>query len=265
MTSLKFIATATALAAAALAPQAQAQNYQGNQEMGRVISSVPVMQQVAVPRQVCNMEQVVVPGQRSGAGALLGGVAGGAVGNAIGGGSGRAAATVLGVVGGAILGNNIEGGGQPETRNVQRCYTQTSYENQAIGYNVTYEYGGKQYTVQMQQDPGQWVRLQVTPAQQPYSQPYGQPYYPPQSQVMPMRGYEPTTVFNHETTYIVPAPIYPRGVNRSYPVTQVYLDSTPQPPHYRHNDRFVEKYPDRRGIGHVHPVLPTHGDHDRWR
>lgn len=264
MTTLNLIATAATLAIATIAPQAQAQNYPGNQEMGRVISSIPVMQQVAVPRQVCNMEQVVVSGQKSGAGALLGGVAGGAVGNAIGGGNGRAAATVLGVMGGAILGNSIEGGGQPETRNVQRCYTQTSYENQTVGYNVTYEYGGKQYTVQMPQDPGQWVRVQVTPVA-PAPQPYGQPYYQPQSQLAPMRGYEPTTVFNQETTYIVPAPLYPRGVSRSYPVTQIYLDSTPQPPHHRYIDRRVERYPDRRGNGYVHPVLPTHGDHDRWR
>ena len=260
MKTLKLIATAITLATTALAPQAKAQNYPGNQEMGRVISSIPVMQQVAVPRQVCSLEQVVVTGQKSGAGALLGGVAGGAVGNAIGGGSGRAAATVLGVMGGAILGNNIEGGGQPETRNVQRCHTQTSYENQAVGYSVTYEYGGKQYTVQMPQDPGQWVRLQVTPMV-PSPQPYGQPAYPPQSQLTPMRGYVPTTVFNQET-YIVPAPFYPRGVSRSYPVTQIYLDTTPQPPHHWHNDRHAERYPDRRNLGYVHPVMRQRGERD---
>ncbi len=29
------------------------------------------------------------------------------------------------------------------------------------GYNVVYEYAGKQYTAQMASDPGAWVRLQV--------------------------------------------------------------------------------------------------------
>ena len=65
MKTLKLIATAITLATTALAPQAKAQNYPGNQEMGRVISSIPVMQQVAVPRQVCSLEQVVVPRLRS--------------------------------------------------------------------------------------------------------------------------------------------------------------------------------------------------------
>jgi uncharacterized protein YcfJ len=83
------------------------------QEVGRVISSTPVVQQVTVPRQTCGNE--VVPGQKSGAGALMGAIAGGAAGNAIGDGSGRAAATILGLFGGAILGDRIEGGGAPQT------------------------------------------------------------------------------------------------------------------------------------------------------
>ncbi len=71
------------------------------QEVGRVVSSSPIVQQVAVPRQVCN--------------------------------------------------------------NDQGCTTQTFYENRPIAYTVVYEYGGKQYTVQMPNDPGPSVQLQVTP------------------------------------------------------------------------------------------------------
>lgn len=159
--SLTAAAALTAITGIGTAAWAQSPN--GGPEMGRVLSSVPVIQQVAVPRQICTTEQVMVPGQKSGAGALIGGVAGGAMGNAIGGGSGRAAATVLGVVGGAILGDHIEGGGQPQAQNVQRCQTQTIYENRTVGYNVVYEFGGKQYSVQMPQDPGPTIRLQVTP------------------------------------------------------------------------------------------------------
>ena len=48
------------------------------QEVGKVISSTPIIQQVAVPRQVCNNEQVVTGGQKSGAGAAMGAIAGGA-------------------------------------------------------------------------------------------------------------------------------------------------------------------------------------------
>ena len=106
------------------------------QETGRVISSTPIVQQVSVPRQVCNTQQVAVEPQRTGAGALMGGIAGGAVGNAIGGGAGRAAATMLGIFGGAILGDRIESPGPTQIQNVQSCNTQTFYENRTVGYNV---------------------------------------------------------------------------------------------------------------------------------
>ena len=148
------------------------------QEQGRVISTTPVIQQVAVPRQVCANEQVMTTSQsnKSGGGALLGGVAGGAVGNAVGKGSGRAAATVIGIFGGAILGNHLEGG-KPETstQNVQRCNTQTFYENRTTAYNVVYEFNGKQYQVQMPQDPGPFVQLSVTPVSAPAPAPVIQP------------------------------------------------------------------------------------------
>lgn len=133
------------------------------QETARVVSSTPVMQQIAVPRQVCQEEVVTTPGQKSGAGALMGGIAGGAMGNAIGGGNGRAAATVLGLFGGAILGDKIEGSPPPESRLVQHCGTQTFYETRTVGYHVVYEYAGKQYSVQMPYDPGNAIQLQITP------------------------------------------------------------------------------------------------------
>lgn len=96
------------------------------QETGRVISSSPIIEQVAVPRQVCNNEQ--------------------------------------------------------------GCTTQTFSENRPVAYTVVYEFGGKQYTVQMPSDPGPTVQLQVTPigansriappATVTYAQPvYGAPAY----------------------------------------------------------------------------------------
>jgi uncharacterized protein YcfJ len=56
------------------------------QEFGRVLSATPLLQQVSVPRQVCTIEKVLVPGQKSGAGAAVGAIAGAAVGSALGGG-----------------------------------------------------------------------------------------------------------------------------------------------------------------------------------
>jgi uncharacterized protein YcfJ len=48
-------------------------------------------------------------------------------------------------------------------KNVQNCTQQMFYENRTMAYNVVYEFAGKQYTVQMPQDPGPTVRLQITP------------------------------------------------------------------------------------------------------
>lgn len=133
------------------------------QEMGRVISSSPIIQQVGVPRQVCSSEQVLVQSPKSGAGAALGAIAGGVLGYAVGAGSGQAAATMLGIVGGAIIGDRVEGGAEPQSHSDQRCFTQNFYENRPIAYNVVYEYAGKQFNVQMPSDPGPTIELQVTP------------------------------------------------------------------------------------------------------
>jgi uncharacterized protein YcfJ len=161
------------------------------QEVGRVISATPIIQQVGVPRQVCTTEQVAQQQPKSGAGALIGAIAGGAMGNAVGGGAGKAAATVLGIIGGAALGDSVEGSPGSQFQNVQRCTTQNFFENKAVAYNVVYEFAGKQYTVQMPSDPGPTLQLQVTPvgatsqmAQQPSTVPYAQPVYREQTYVV---------------------------------------------------------------------------------
>jgi hypothetical protein len=73
------------------------------------------------------------------------------------------AATGVGMVAGAAIGDNVEGRGQYQTQLATQCSTQTSYENRTTAYNVAYEYGGKQYNVQMPYDPGQTIPLQVRP------------------------------------------------------------------------------------------------------
>lgn len=133
------------------------------QELARVISATPILQQVGVPRQVCSNEQVTVQQPKSGGGALLGAIAGGAMGNAVGGGSGKAAATMLGLIGGAVVGNNLEGSAPSQYQDVQRCSTQTFLETRTVAYQVAYEFAGKHYTVQMPHDPGPSIRLQITP------------------------------------------------------------------------------------------------------
>ena len=153
----KALLLSTVAASSLLAFNASAQDI-----LAKVLSSTPVVQQIAVPRQVCSNQQVIAPAPKSGGGAVLGAIAGGAVGNAIGNGTGRALATMIGLAGGAIVGDRIEGGGN-QVQNVQQCSTQTFYENRTIHYNVVYDYQGTQYNVQMAQDPGPFVKLQVTP------------------------------------------------------------------------------------------------------
>jgi uncharacterized protein YcfJ len=183
------------------------------QELGQVISSTPVLQQVAIPRQICNVEQVAVQQPKSGAGAVMGAVAGGALGNAVGNGGGRAAATVIGIIGGAMMGDRIEGTPQAQVQNLERCTTQTFYENRAVAYNVVYEYAGKQYSVQMPNDPGPTIQLQVTPVGMSDTQPTAPMY------VQPAYG-------------MVPPPVYPGYYNRPYyPPAVLELD-------YRYRDGY---------------------------
>lgn len=138
------------------------------QEQGRVLSATPIVQQVATPQQVCGNETVYNGNRTTGAGAVVGAIAGGAAGNAIGKGNGRAATTAIGLIGGALLGNQIEGG-QPQYQNVQRCTTETYYQNNTVGYDVVYEYAWRQYTTRTQNDPGRWIGVTVQPAGQTYS------------------------------------------------------------------------------------------------
>lgn len=134
-------------------------------EQGKVVSVTPLFQQVAVPRTVCSSETVAVKPGKSGLGAVLGAVVGGVIGNNVARGNDRAAASVAGALGGAVVGNKLESPnpGDPQVTTVQRCGIQNFYENRAAGFSVVYEYAGKQYTVQMPQDPGPTVAIEVVP------------------------------------------------------------------------------------------------------
>jgi uncharacterized protein YcfJ len=197
------------------------------QEVGRVISSTPLVQQVGVPRQVCTTQPTVVSEQKTGAGAVMGALAGGGLGNAVGQGTGRALATMAGVMGGAILGNSIEGGGQ-QVQNVQTCSTQTFYETRNVGYTVVYEYGGKQYSVQMPTEPGPTLQLQVTPVGASSAAPQtGQlsdlqdnQIYPQQAAQYPQGQYSQGVVTTQ--TYVQPTYVQPAYVAQPVYTAPVY-------------------------------------------
>jgi len=198
---------------AAAAVSAVAQTSAPSREMGRVLSTTPVVQQVPVNQQVCGNQQVVSQAPPSGVGTVLGGLAGGLVGNAIGGGGGRAAATALGIVGGAMLGSSAEGPGPAYVQNVPTCSTQTTYENRTVGYDVTYEYAGRQYNTRMASDPGQYVPVQVgtvgdsAPQQQAYGGQYSQPGVVEAGVVIPAYNSVPAPVV-YQTYTPAYAPVY---------------------------------------------------------
>jgi uncharacterized protein YcfJ len=220
---------------------------QAQEVQARVINSTPVIQQVAVPRQVCQDEQFAVPGQKSGAGAIMGGIAGGALGNAIGNGSGRAAATVIGLLGGAMLGNNIEGSSPSGVQTVRNCGTQTFYENQTVAYDVVYELGDRQYRTQMQQDPGPFVRLNVSPVgalPAPATRSVGSVprviYQQPEViYQQPQVIYQQPQVFYQQPQVIYPAPVTRVTIGTqfvpSYPVGPqvIYINGVRQAPGYQ--------------------------------
>ena len=235
-------------------------------EIARVVSSTPILQQVAVPQQVCSQRPVTVAPARTGGGAVMGAIAGAAIGNALGGGMGRAAATLLGGLGGAVVGDQIEGRGAAQVQNVTECSTQTIYENRPVAWNVVYEYGGRQYQTQMPDDPGPTLRLQVTPVGAapvaPYgpagfepgnSQTYGQSYAVPQAvPAQPAPVYAPT----YPPAYAAPAPVYSAPVYAAPPVAYVAPSS------------YVVPVGISLGLGYV-IGRSVHGDHHHpyrgWR
>ena len=182
------------------------------QEVGQVVSRTPVYQQVAVPRQTCVQTPAGLPAQTSGGGAILGALAGGLIGSQLGGRDSQGITAMAGAIGGAVLGNKVEGQGQPSAPQVT-CTTQNFYENRLVGYNVLYEYAGKQYNVQLPQDPGPTILLQVTPVSAPRTQ------APADVTVIssrPPTSY--TTVVTEPTVVYVPAPVY-----RAYPPASTHI------------------------------------------
>ena len=146
--------------------QVPATTASGPELVGQVISRIALYQQVAVPGQVCANTPVTVQPPSSGAGAMVG--------------------------------ENIEKQAPAQTVNQTTCTLQSAYENRLIGYQVVYEYAGKQYTVQLPQDPGPTIALQITPAGLPTA---------PVAQAAPPMGLSPG-VAQPQVIYAQPAVIY---------------------------------------------------------
>jgi uncharacterized protein YcfJ len=146
-------------------PLAQAADFE---EYGRVVQVRPQVEQVNRPRQECRTEYVQQqqPAERGVGGSVVGGLAGGLLGHQVGKGHGKTAATVAGAIAGAVVGDRVTNKdaqpGAPTEQEVKQCRTVDHWESRTNGYEVTYDYRGRNYTSIMSYDPGTKVRLRVT-------------------------------------------------------------------------------------------------------
>ena len=162
---MKRLALVPLLATAAIA--AHAQPYLDN---ARVTSVDPQYENVRLPRQECNDRWISEPrrsGGREYGGAVLGGVAGALIGNQVGRGHGREAATAIGAVVGAFTGDNLStrdrwDRNEEASRQVTTCRNVEDVQTRIVGYQVTYEYRGQQFTTLMQENPGRFLPVRVS-------------------------------------------------------------------------------------------------------
>jgi uncharacterized protein YcfJ len=198
----KTIALAIATLAAASGTAAYAQSFT---DAARVISVRPVTERIPVSREECwndrqrGYEERRVTrsdtGATIGAGTVLGAVVGGVIGHQMGNSSGgRDRGTAAGAIVGGLVGNQVDRdrqgpGGEvvevervPTERNVERCRTVNEVREAAVGFDVRYEYNGKQFTTRMDRDPGRrlMLRVDLTPAEGRYDErgPRPPPGYP---------------------------------------------------------------------------------------
>jgi uncharacterized protein YcfJ len=101
-------------------------------------------------------------------GTLLGSAIGIAVGNQIGHGRGKDAARVAGALVGGAIGHNVSVDRERQQygsrgRTIERCDVRyrDRYEERVDGYQVTYEYAGREYVTRMPYDPGERIRVRV--------------------------------------------------------------------------------------------------------
>jgi uncharacterized protein YcfJ len=142
-------------------------------DYAEVIDSTPIYRtvEVSVPREECWTEEVVSQRRahsHSSTPAILGTIIGGALGNAVGHDkSNKRVGAVVGAVLGHSIGRDIVAansrGRVTEVETVRQCETVYDHheEERLLGYQVRYRYHDKDYSVRMDDDPGEFVRVRV--------------------------------------------------------------------------------------------------------
>jgi len=116
---------------------------------------------VGTPEQRCWVEREQIPQDRRNAnvpGAIAGAVIGGILGHQVGGGRGKDVATAGGAIAGAYVGANVGRGGGAQTQDVRRCENVPSQARPEY-WDVTYDFRGQEYRVQMTAPPGPTVTV----------------------------------------------------------------------------------------------------------
>jgi uncharacterized protein YcfJ len=182
---MKKLVLAIASICAAAAPAAYAS--ESFTDRARVVGVRPVHDRIPVTREECwndvqrGYEERRVTrtdtGATIGPGTVLGAIVGGVVGHQFGSSSGgRDRGTAAGAIVGGLVGNQIERDqrGEPSRstevervpveRNVERCRTVNEVREATLGFDVKYEYGGRQFTTRLDRDPGRFLRVEVNVA-----------------------------------------------------------------------------------------------------
>ena len=173
------LASGAALADPAYVPYDNRYDRGGDADFADVLHVEPIRNQVRVSEPVRECWQETRPVSEGPfsynhvGGTLLGGALGTVVGNQIGHGRGKDVARVAGALIGGAIGHNVSvdrqrqlGGARVRTE--ERCEVRyrDSFVERIDGYDVTYEYAGREYVTRMPYDPGARlrVRVDVTPA-----------------------------------------------------------------------------------------------------
>ena len=168
------LASGAALADPPGSPSNDRYERDGGPEFANVVHVEPIRKQVRVSEPVRECWQETRPVSEGPfsynhvGGTLLGGAIGTVVGNQIGHGRGKDVARVAGALLGGAIGHNVSVDrqrqlGDASTRSYERCDVRyrDSFVERVEGYDVTYEYAGREYVTRMAYDPGERIRVRV--------------------------------------------------------------------------------------------------------
>lgn len=123
-------------------------------DVATITSVTPLQGEQMVQQQVCpqTVSQAAPVQERSVTGSLLGGITGALLGSNVGNGNGRTVAIAAGAIAGAVTGDRLDNRAPVQQAS---CYLVAKSELRVVGYQVSFDYNGRNYKQTMQFDPSQ--------------------------------------------------------------------------------------------------------------